>query len=456
MTASRPAHNSAHHSPDDSSDNSPHHFSGDASELPGGLLLYAQGLWEVMARPDQKPPKVPWHIWLLLGGRGSGKTRTGAEWVRDQVWQQGKRHVALIAPSLGEAREVMLSGRSGLMNVGFSAQRPSYSPARRRLEWSNGAVGYVYSAADPDSLRGPQFDCAWADEFCAWPYAQDTLANLRLALRLGENPQLVLTTTPKPGPDLRALMAMPGLVTSRSRTAWNRAHLSSGFLDMMEDTYGGTALARQEMDGEIVEDVSGGLWTRDMFERCRTGKHPPFDKIILAVDPPACRDARGDACGIIVAGWTAGQAQETASRSGQVYILRDGTVRGLSTGTWADTVMRLYRAWDADYIVIEKNMGGDMVEDILRARAPHAQIRPVTASRGKRSRAEPAAHAYEQGRVFHMRSAKLGPLEDELLALGQPGPRSGSSSSPDRADALVWAVTDLLIKLQAVPRVRVV
>lgn len=423
----------------------------DAAHLPPGLLAYVPGLWEVMARPDQKPPNAPWHIWLLLGGRGSGKTRAGAEWVHAQVWQHGRRHIALIAPSLGEAREVMLSGRSGLLNIGFAAERPVYSPARRRLEWPNGAAGYVYSAADPDSLRGPQFDCAWADEFCAWPYALDTLANLRLALRIGDNPQLVVTTTPRPGPVLRALMAMPGLVTSRSRTAWNRAHLSNGFLETMEDTYGGTALARQEMDGEIVEALSGGLWTREMFERCRVDKHPPFDKIIIAVDPPACRDARGDACGIIVAGWVSGNKGQTSSNTGQVYILRDGTVRGLSTGTWADVVLRLYRAWDADYIVIEKNMGGDMVEDILRAQEPEARIRAVTASRGKRSRAEPVAHAYEQGRVFHMRGAKLGALEDELLTLGAPG--ATPTTSPDRADALVWAVTDLIVRPQAVPRV---
>lgn len=436
-----------------------------AAGLPDGLLSYAPGLWEVMARPDQKPPHQDWHIWLLLGGRGSGKTRSGAEWVREQVWQKGRRHIALIAPSLQEAREVMLEGPSGLMNIGFMSERPVYSPARRRLTWANGAVGYVYSSADPDSLRGAQFDCAWADEFCAWDYPNDTLANLRLALRLGEAPQLVVTTTPKPIPALRTLMRTPGLVTSRSKTDQNRAHLSPGFLAIMEEAYGGTSLARQEMDGEIVENTDGALWTRAMFDDCRVAHHPTFDKLIMAVDPPACRDARGNACGMVLVGWVADSGPDRPlrgrSQRGRAYVVQDATVRGLRTGTWADIVLGRYYTWGVDYIVIETNMGGDMVEDILRLRDPDILIHPVKASRGKRSRAEPVAALYEQGKVHHIKTAGLEALEDELIHLGrwgegQWGASRGSSSSPDRADALVWAITDLMVRPRPIPRVGMV
>ncbi len=398
-----------------------------------------------MARPDQCPPSEAWHIWLLLGGRGSGKTRSGAEWIREQVWQRGRRHIALIAPSLSEAREVLIEGESGLANIGYVAERPTFTASRRLLKWANGAVGHVFSAADPNSLRGPQFDCAWADEFCSWDYPEDTLSNLRLALRLGERPQLVVTTTPKPSRSLAALMDAPGLITTRSTTQQNTAHLAPGFLAMMEEAYGGTTLGRQELGGEIIDSPEGGLWSRALLAQCRADKTPEFDKVILAVDPPGSRDARGDACGIIVAGYVS----ETSKLPARGYVLFDGTVQGLSTGTWAERVIGLWRSWDADYIVAEANMGGDMVTDILRARAPDAVIRKVFATRGKRSRAEPVAALYEQGRIFH--TGRLDKLEDELVHMGSA---AGHKNSPDRADALVWAMTDLLVKGRSVPRVR--
>lgn len=430
--------------------------SGRAEDLNPVLAQYAQGLWEVMARPDQLPPTDQvWRIWLLLGGRGSGKTRSGAEWIRDQVWHRGKRHVALIAPTYQDAREVMLEGASGVMNIGFTSERPTFFPSRQRLTWPNGAIGHVFSAEDPDSLRGSQFDCAWADEFCTWAYPDDTLSNLRLALRLGDAPQLVITTTPKPTTSLRRLMKTPGLVTTRSRTHQNAAHLAPGFVADLEAAYKGTTLSRQELDGEIIDNPQGGLWSRELIENCKVYDHPKFDKVIIAVDPPACRDARGDACGIIIVGWTApARAPSQKNASGRAkhdipakaYVLHDGTVRGLSTGTWVNTVLGRWRSWGVDYIVIEKNMGGDMVEDILKQREPDAVIRPVNASRGKRSRAEPVAALYEQGRVFHVADKNLHALEDELIYLGQMDGHKRGRPSPDRADALVWAIWDLLIR----------
>ena len=225
--------------------------------------------WLHTARGHQAAPDhINWLIWLLLGGRGAGKTRTGAEWIRSQVADHGKRRIALVAPTFQDAREVMIEGESGLQNIGYPMERPTYLSSRHRLEWPNGAVGLVFSSEDPDGLRGPQFDCAWADEFCAWSYPAYVLSNLRLALRLGTNPQMVVTTTPKPIPALKRLMSAKGVVISHGKTADNKDSLARGFLSAMEDAYGGTRLGRQELNGEFLEDLSGALWTRKLIEGC--------------------------------------------------------------------------------------------------------------------------------------------------------------------------------------------
>jgi len=241
--------------------------------------------WNIHARAHQTPQFDDWLIWLLLGGRGSGKTRTGAEWVREQVAIHGKSRIALVAPTYNDAREVMLEGESGLFHIGYPSERPEFSPSRRRLEWPNGAIGYIFTAEDPDGLRGPQFDAAWADEFCAWTYAEQTLSNLRLALRLGDYPQLVITTTPRPIPALKKLMQSKGLLISRGSTADNADNLAPSFLSSMEEAYGGTRLGRQELGGEYIEDLPGALWTRDMIARAFIEAQPDCDKIILAIDP---------------------------------------------------------------------------------------------------------------------------------------------------------------------------
>jgi len=398
--------------------------------------------WDLHAEPHQTPQFDDWLIWLLLGGRGSGKTRTGAEWVRDQVTHKGKSRIALVAPTFNDAREVMLEGESGLLHIGYPAERPKFKSSRRLLQWPNGAEGHIYTAEVPDGLRGPQFDAAWADEYCAWTYPEDTLSNLRLALRLGDNPQLVITTTPRPIPALKKLMTIKGLLISRGTTADNADNLAPTFLAAMEEAYGGTRLGRQELGGEFIEDLDGALWTRAMLEAAFTQERPECSKIILAIDPPVTSGERSDACGLIVAGLSG------AGRTAKTYILHDGTVQGRSPEGWARQAITLAQGWEIDYILAETNQGGELVTSVLRMFDPNIAIRTVHASRSKTARAEPVAAAYEQGRVRHC--GRFTALEDELAAIGT----DSLTRSPDRADALVWAVTELLLKSPAIPRIR--
>lgn len=399
-------------------------------------------MWDLYARPHQSPQFDDWLIWLLLGGRGSGKTRTGAEWVREQVFAGGCRRIAIVAPSYNDAREVMLEGESGLLHIGYPSERPDYSPSRRRLDWPNGAQGYIYTAEDPDGLRGPQFDAAWADEFCAWTYPEATLSNLRLALRLGATPQLVITTTPRPIPALKSLLQSKGLLISRGKTADNADNLAPTFLAAMEDAYGGTRLGRQELGGEYIEDLDGALWTRAMLEAAYTEAQPVCDKVILSIDPPVTSTKRSDACGLIVAG------RKGEGREAKALILQDGSVQGRSPEGWAKAAIALADAWEVDYILAETNQGGELVSSVLRAIDPSIPIRTVHASRSKTARAEPVALLYEQGRVKHC--GRFVELEDELAAMGT----DALTHSPDRGDALVWAVTELLLKSRVMPRIR--
>jgi len=383
------------------------------SGLDGDKLKYYIGTnsaWPVIRRPDQTPPPGDWRIWLLLGGRGAGKTRTGAEWVREQV-ADGAKRIALVAPTYNEAREVMIEGKSGLLNIETHDNRPYYISSRRRLEWENGAVGQVFSAEDPDGLRGPQFDCAWADEFCAWAYPEDTLSNLRMGLRLGETPQLVITTTPKPIISLKKLMAEPSVVVSRTATKDNEKNLSPAFIRNIYEIYGGTRLGRQELNGEILEDREGALWTRALIDQVLVDKAPKgLEKIVVAIDPPASSGAKADACGLIVAGRSGFGAQAV------VYVLHDATTQGLKPVEWAALAVELWRDWDADYLLAEINQGGEMVNAVLDAIEGETPLRTVYASKSKTARAEPVATLYERGKVKHVRG--LAALEDELCSLG--------------------------------------
>ncbi|MEE9272453.1 MAG: terminase family protein [Robiginitomaculum sp.] len=398
--------------------------------------------WDDIARDDQKPPQGDWHIWLLLGGRGAGKTRAGAEWIRKQV-KAGARRIALIGPSYNEVREVMILGESGLLNIGQENERPVYFSSRKRLEWENGAVGQIYSAEDPDGLRGPQFECAWADEFCAWSYPENTLANLRFCLRLGEKPRIVMTTTPKPIPALKKLIDEKGVILSRASTMDNRKNLSPAFMSAILDTYAGTSLGRQELNGEIIEDVGGRLWSRAILDTALVNEYPKLDKIIVAIDPPITSGPKADACGIIVAGCVGHGPKK------RVYILQDGTAQGLKPTQWAKRSHDLLEEWGAEYILAEGNQGGEMIKSIFLAIDQNVRVETVFASKSKVARASPVFSLYEKEKVKHV--GGFPDLEDELCLMGAEIP---GKKSPDRADALVWAVTQLALQKHAEPRIR--
>ncbi|PLR25166.1 DNA-packaging protein [Caulobacter zeae] len=376
-----------------------------------------------------------WSTFLLLGGRGSGKTFAGARWLAQMALTVPR--MALVGPTLHDVREVMVEGASGLRATSGPAFRPRWESSRRRLVWPNGAAAYAFSAEDPDSLRGPQFHAAWADEFCAWPKAAETLAMLRFGLRLGEDPRLVVTTTPRPTRALKVLMSEPGVATTRAGTAANAGNLAPRFLATLEALYGGTRLAAQELEGIVVE-TDGGLFRAEDLARCRGAPPAKFDRVVVAVDPPAT--ARGDACGVVVAG----------RRDGRAYVLADRTMRGLSPNGWARLAVAAAVDFDADALVAEANQGGDMVRTVLAQAAPPCPIKLVRASVGKRARAEPVAALYEQGRVVHCGAFPA--LEEELMGLGE----GDLGHSPDRADALVWALSELMLGGGKAPRLRVV
>jgi predicted phage terminase large subunit-like protein len=385
--------------------------------------------WNQWAEEQQLPPAGGWRIWMFMGGRGAGKTRAGAEWVRAQV-AAGAKRIALVGPAFQDVREVMLGGPSGLLSIGYPHERPSYEVSRRRVVWPGGAVGYAFSAEDPDGLRGPQFDAAWADEFAAWARPQETLDMLRLGLRLGSDPRLVITTTPRAIAAVRELIGASGVKVTRLPTVKNQFNLAPGFVEAMEAQYAGSHLARQELDGELVEDPEGALWTRALIEEALRAERFEPERIVVAVDPPA-GDGSGDACGIIVAG-ASGEG-----RAARAIVLADASLNA-GPEAWAAQVARAFEAHDADAVVAEANQGGDMVRAVLQAGARDLPVRLVRASRGKRARAEPAAALYAAGRVAH--AGRFTALEDQMCAFGAPGERA----SPDRVDALVWALAALL------------
>jgi len=390
------------------------------------------------AGEGQLPPPGDWLIWLFLGGRGAGKTRAGAEWIRARV-RAGAERVALVGPTFSDVREVMIEGPSGLRAIAPGDERPRYEASRKRLVWPCGAVGYAFSAEDPDGLRGPQYEACWGDEFAAWAKPQDTLDTLRMGLRLGDRPQLMLTTTPRPIPALKALLDLPGLVTTRRRTADNAANLGTGFVSAMQSAYGASRLGRQELLGELIADPPGALWQRDALETCLINPVPELDRIVVAVDPPASAHARSDECGIVVAGRLGDQA----------VVLADRSFGPARPADWAGEVARSYAQFEADIVVAEANQGGDMVASVLGSTGAELPVRLVRASRGKAVRAEPVAALYAAGRVRH--AGHFPALVDQMCAFGSPEARQGS---PDRVDALVWALSELLLGRRHAPSLR--
>ncbi|CAL1691090.1 hypothetical protein MMB232_01225 [Brevundimonas subvibrioides] len=394
--------------------------------------------------PHQNPPEEPWRTWVMLGGRGSGKTFAGAFWLHSLAIRNNFTF-ALVGPALHDVREVMVEGPSGLKAMAEGADRPRWEAGRKRLVWPHsGAVAYAFSAEDPDSLRGPQFHAAWADEFCAWRAPERVLSNLRFGLRRGPDPQLVVTTTPRPIAALRTLLAEPGTRTTRGATRDNAANLPPIYLDHLRDLYAGTRLEAQEMEGLVVEG-EGALFRAEDIAAARGERPERLEKIIVAVDPPVT--ATGDACGIVAAGRSRLRGKDDVAIA---CVLADRSARGLTPLGWARRVVETARLVEADQIVAEANQGGEMVRTVLQQAGCETRIKLVHATRGKRARAEPVAALYEQGRVVHC--GRFNALEEELMSLGSEAP----GHSPDRADALVWAVSQLLLDRPAGPRIRLV
>jgi phage terminase large subunit-like protein len=399
--------------------------------------------WETFAHPHQIEPSGDWTTWLLLGGRGAGKTRAGAEWVKELVRREGIKcsPIALIGETEHDAREVMVEGVSGLLEVHGRDQRPLWIPSRRRLEWPNGAVAQVFSAEDPESLRGPQFAAAWCDELAKWRHAEATFDMLQFGLRLGGRPRQVITTTPRPIALIKRLMADPATALTHAPTVANACNLAATFLDNVIRRYAGTRLGRQELDGAIVEERADALWSRAGLEACRVEAAPPLTRIVVAVDPPASASKGADACGLVAAG---------RAEDGTLYVIADETGAELSPGAWSRKAIALWRRLSADALVVEVNQGGDMVRAVIGEADPTVPVIAVRARRGKWLRAEPVAALYEQGRVKH--AGVFPALEDEMCDFGLDGLSQGRS--PDRLDALVWAVTALTFGARDGPRVR--
>jgi phage terminase large subunit-like protein len=366
-------------------------------------------------------------VWLLLAGRGFGKTRTGAEFVRSRVAQRTAGRIALVAPTAADARDVMVEGESGILATSPDWNRPDYEPSKRRLTWANGAIATTYSADEPERLRGPQHDLAWCDELAAWRYpaAWDMLM---FGLRLGTDPRAVVTTTPRPTPLIKALLADPKVVVTRGRTAENEENLAPAFLEQIVRRYEGTRLGRQELEAELLEDAPGALWTHGLIEATRVTQPPDLARVVVAIDPAAGSGEHSDETGIAVVGKDGG---------GHGYVLADLSGRYAPT-EWAKA------AHDADRIVAEVNNGGEMVEATLRIVDPKVPFSAVHAARGKVARAEPVAAFYEQGRVHHV--GALPRLEDQMCAFVHDFDRTAAGYSPDRVDALVWALSDLLVR----------
>ena len=416
------------------------------AELPPETLAWLAREWMFQARDEQLPPDGDWTVWLILGGRGAGKTRAGAEWVKgmalgkDGFSDAPVGRIALVGENLIDARGVMVEGVSGLLSVHSADERPLWQPSRRRLEWKNGAVAELFSADDPESLRGPQFGAAWADELAKWRLAEEAWDMLQFALRLGERPRQVVTTTPRPIPLLTRLMEAPRTEVARMPTKDNAANLAPGFLERVVGRYRGTRLGRQELDGEILTDREDALWSRATVERARVDGAPEMTRIVVAVDPPAA-GGRASVCGIVAAGIAA---------DGTGYVLADETVAAAAPAVWAARAVAAWRRFEADALVAEVNQGGDMVAAVIRQVDAGVPVTSVRASRGKWLRAEPVATLYAQGRVRHV--GAFPELEDELCGFGPDGTANGRS--PDRLDALVWALTALMLGPVSRPAIR--
>jgi phage terminase large subunit-like protein len=424
-------------------------------DLSEAELLALPFMFDFWAMPHQLAPEGAWRSWVIMGGRGAGKTRAGSEWVRACVegsrpTDPGRCHrIALVGETLDQVREVMVFGESGILACSPPDRRPTWHATRRMLIWPNGATAQAFSAHEPESLRGPQFDGAWVDELAKWKKGHDTWDMLQFALRLGDAPQVCVTTTPRNVGVLKTLLTLPSTVVTHAPTEANAANLASSFLEEVRFRYAGSRLARQELDGILLEDAEGALWTGAQLDAARVTDLPALDRIIVAVDPAVTSRKASDECGIVVVGAvTKGPAHEW-----RAYVLEDVSIAGARPTEWAGRAVAAMHRWGADRMVAEVNQGGDMVETVIRQIDPLVPFRKLHASRNKSARAEPVAALYEQGRVRH--HGDLGALEDQMCAMTAQGYLG--KGSPDRVDALVWALHDLILAPAAShldPRVR--
>lgn len=415
--------------------------------LPPAVRAALRYSWEFWARPNQLAPPGDWTTWLILAGRGFGKTRTGAETIRE--WVCGETplspgrcsRIALVAETAPDARDVMVEGPAGILACHPKEFRPTYEPSKRRVTWANGAYATLFNAVEPDQLRGPQHDAAWCDELAKFRYMQETWDQLQFGLRLGEHPRALVTTTPRPLPLIRKLLNAPEVFVTRGRTFDNAANLAATFLRQIDDRYGGTRLGRQELEGEILEDIPGALWTRSQIDEYRVTEDeaPDMERILVAVDPAASNEEGSDENGIVGVGLA--RDNDGYARG---YVLADRSLRG-SPEEWARTAVKLYRELSADRIIAEKNNGGEMVASVIRSIDRSVPVTLVHASRGKHVRAEPISALYEQGRVHHV--GRFDKLEDQMCLFSIDNLRDKNTGSPDRVDALVWGLTEIFDKI---------
>jgi len=390
-----------------------------------------------------EPSSEGWRTWLMMAGRGFGKTRAGAEWIERLARSRPGVRIALVGATIDEARRVMVEGISGIIAVAKrNRSKVEWEPSLGRLRWPNGSEAQLFSGDSPDGLRGPEHDFAWADELAKWGKPEETWTNLQMGLRRGGRPRALVTTTPKPIALLWKIRDEAWTVTTTGATGDN-VNLEERFIEVMTATYGGTRIGAQELDGKLLEDVEGALWTAKMIEKARVAPLPAaaFDRIVVGVDPPAGASEGSDACGIVVCG----------SRGEILTVLEDATVRGLRPEGWASRVAAAALRWDTAQVIAEANNGGAMVENVLKAADYELRVRLVHASRGKCARAEPIALKFETGKAFF--GGEFAALEAELSGMVAGGGYEGPGRSPDRADAMVWAMTALSVTRSGVPRV---
>jgi phage terminase large subunit-like protein len=403
-----------------------------SAQMFGRLADALSNSWRVQARPEQCEPSGDWwSTWLVLAGRGWGKTRCGVEWAHSHAIAGTASRIALVAPTAADCRDVLIEGPSGFLAIASNSTRPTWEPSKRRLEWRNGSQATCFSAEEPERLRGPQHDLAYCDELATWPHPE-CLDMLNLGLRVGIRPRKLITTTPKPSKLLKAIIADPTTVITRGKTADNAANLSPMFMAGIMRKYGGTRLGRQEIDGELLLDVPNALWQLSWLDRDRVEKAPELERVVVAIDPAVTSGEDADETGIIVAGVVGDHA----------YVLEDASGR-YQPHEWAAKAIGLYHRHKADRIVAEINNGGEMVASTIRMIDSNVSFKAVHATRGKVVRAEPCSALYEQSRVHHV--GTFARLEDQLCSFTSDFNRGAAGYSPDRLDALIWCLSELMV-----------